>query len=258
MYRPIHRRQPTPQRVPIGRPPNRQTPPPYGRQVGHLTCPIRPLRSSAVHNHTAIRRSNSDNNARKRQNGKTHVVARGRTDSRSPRPKRSDRPTLPAQLAPNRPTPSFALPTIGPSNNRASIALSQLLTRNGHIILCFCPTTVAPNYAARTYSFHSGVTQLATLNFAILNISGSPVSGLRHFHRHSRLSFPLLSSTSLAIRQLCNTCNRGGLCKHARVNIVHSAFIVDISIANTTNAVRVTHCGIQTGNRITSLVGTLR
>lgn len=151
-------------------------------------------------------------------------------------------------------TPSFALPTVIPNATRGNlVGLSSILRSKHEIMLCFCPTTVAPKYAARTYSFQSGLTHLRSRGITILNISGSSLRGLHGFTRRSRLAFPLLSSPSLAIRGLCNTCNRGGLCNGIRMNIVHSALIVGSS-----NSITVTHCGIHTGKRISSLLGTLR
>lgn len=66
----------------------------------------------------------------------------------------------------------------------------------GGVMLCFCPGSVASNYATRTYGLHSGCTRLHTRNCRVVNIDIGSTGSRRGFVRGGRLPFALVTSAS--------------------------------------------------------------
>lgn len=95
-------------------------------------------------------------------------------------------------------TPSFALP--GRTNR--PVALDDFQNR-GTIILCFCPGSSAPNYAMRSYSFHSDCTSFRTTKTRMVNVDDSSPISRRRFTTGRGLPFALIDSRNNGIHDTC-------------------------------------------------------
>ena len=131
--------------------------------------------------------------------------------------------TLPIRLEPGQAAPDFNLP----SDNGATVHLSDVLAEGKRVIVYFYPAAMTPGCTKQACDFRDNLNRLTAAGYAVLGISKDSPEKLAKFRERDHLTFPLLSDPDLTVHKLYGAYGEKKLYGKTHVGVLRSTFVID-------------------------------